>query len=163
MSQASMPLETTHGYAPPIVTQFSVFLPNKVGKLLDMVEEFDGSTVQICAISVNEASDCAIVRIITNNNKAARALLQTRALAFTETDLLVVELSNGHSLSSLCLSLLSAELSIHFAYPLMLRPNGTPTIALAVDDITLAGQILRKKNFRLFGEGDLPGQGQLGH
>jgi hypothetical protein len=40
----------------------------------------------------------------------------------------------------------------------MIRPNGTPTIALAVDDITLAGQILRRKNFRLFGEADLPGR-----
>jgi hypothetical protein len=38
----------------------------------------------------------------------------------------------------------------------MLRPDGTPTIALSVDDQTLAGQILRKKNFRLLGEGDLP-------
>ncbi|GIW73855.1 MAG: hypothetical protein KatS3mg103_0377 [Phycisphaerales bacterium] len=57
---------------------------------------------------------------------------------------------------ALCLSLLGAELNIHFAYPLMLRPNGTATIALSVDDMTLAGQILRRKCFRLFGEADLP-------
>jgi hypothetical protein len=158
MSQAPTPLETTHGYAPPIVTQFSVFLPNKVGKLLDLVESFEGSAVAICAINVHEASDCAIVRVITNNSEAARQLLRKDKLAFTETDILVVELSEGNTLASLCLSLLAAELNIHFAYPLMLRPNGTPTIALAVDDITLAGQILRRKNFRLFGEGDLAGR-----
>ncbi|QYU70660.1 hypothetical protein J4558_11320 [Leptolyngbya sp. 15MV] len=159
MTQAPVPLETTHGYAPPVVTQFSVFLPNKVGKLLDLVEEFDGSPVQICGISVNEASDCAIVRIITNNARVARDVLRKDNLAFSELDLLVVELSGQHTLSSLCLSLLGAELSIQFAYPLMIRPNGTPTIALAVDDPTLAGQILRKKSFRLFGEADLPGRG----
>ena len=51
--------------------------------------------------------------------------------------------------------LLGAELNIRFAYPLMLGANGTPTIALAVDDYVLAGQILRKKNFRLLGEHDL--------
>lgn len=156
MSQAPTPMETTQGYAPPIVTQFSVFLSNKVGRLLDLVESFDGSTCQICAISVHEASDCAIVRIITNSSSESRRLLQEQKLAYSETDLLVVELSSGHTLSSLCLSLLGAELNIQFAYPLMLRPNGTPTIALAVDDLTLAGQILRRKNFRLFGEADLP-------
>jgi hypothetical protein len=160
MSQAPMPLDTTQGYAPPIVTQFSVFLPNKVGKLLDLVESFDGSLCQVCALNVHEASDCSIVRLITNNSSEARGLLNKQKLAFSETDLLVVELSNGNTLSSLCLSLLAAELNIHFAYPLMLRPNGTPTIALAVDDLTLAGQILRRKSFRLFGEGDLPGQHQ---
>src|ERR1043165_8246752 len=158
MSQAPTPLETGNAYAPPFVTQFSVFLPNKVGKLLDLVEGFDNSQTAICAIDVHEASDCAIVRIITDNSAAARQLLKQEKLAFTETDILVVELSEGKKLGSLCLSLLAAELNIHFAYPLMLRPNGSPTIALAVDDLTLAGQILRLKNFHLFGEGDLAGR-----
>ena len=67
-----------------------------------------------------------------------------------------MELADDHTLTSMCLYLLGAELNIRFAYPLMLRPNARPTIALAVDDQTLAGQILRKKQFRLLGEGDLP-------
>lgn len=163
MSQAPSPMETTQGYAPPIVTQFSVFLPNKVGRLLDLVESFDGSNCAICALSVHESSDCAIIRIITNQSKQARLKLNEQKLAYSETDILVVELSQNHTLSSLCLSLLGAELNIHFAYPLMLRPNGTPTIALAVDDLTLAGQILRRKNFRLFGECDLPSTPQDKH
>jgi hypothetical protein len=157
MSQAPSPLSTAHGYSPPTVTQFSVFLTNKVGKLFDLVEAFDNSTCQICAISVHEASDHAVVRLITNHAKLTRDLLKNENMPFTDREVLVVELCRGHTLGSLCLSLLAAELSIHFAYPLMLRPNGSPTIALAVDDITLAGQILRRKEFRLLGEADLPG------
>lgn len=156
MSHSSMPLDTGLGYAPPVVTQFSVFLPNKVGRLFDLVHSFDDAACQICALSVHEASDHAVVRIISNNAAQARAKLKADNMPFAEKDLLVVELSAGHTLSSLCLCLLGAELSIQFAYPLMLRPNGTPTIALAVDDPTLAGQILRRKEFRLFGENDLP-------
>ncbi|MEM8756453.1 MAG: acetolactate synthase [Planctomycetota bacterium] len=156
MSQASMPLETMRGYAPPVVTQFSVFLDNKVGKLHDLVEAFDGSQCEICAVSVHEASDHAVVRLITNNSRIARDLLRAEGLPFSELDVLVVELGTGHSLTSLCLHLLAAELNIRFAYPLMLRPNGTPTIAIAVDDIILAGQILRRKEYRLLGECDLP-------
>ncbi|MEO0512207.1 MAG: acetolactate synthase [Planctomycetota bacterium] len=151
-----MPLETAQGYAPPTVTQFSVFLDNMVGKLYDLVEHFDASTCDICALSVHEASDHAVVRIITNNARVARFILEEQGLPFAEMDVLVIELCEGHTLTSLCTSLLRAELSIRFVYPLMLRPNGTPTIALAVDDLTLAGQILRRKNFRLFGEFDLP-------
>src|SRR3954469_9515046 len=101
MSQASTPLETTRGYAPPIVTQFSVFLPNKVGKLLDLVEGFDGSAVAICDLNVHEASDCDIVRLYTDNSAAGRQLLRQEKLAFTETDILVVELSEGNTLASL--------------------------------------------------------------
>lgn len=160
MSQAATPLETGQNYAPPTCTQFSVFLTNKVGKLFDLVEAFDGSPCQICALSVHEATDHAVVRIITNNAQIARRVLRDETLPYSEKDVLVVELSKGHTLASMCLSLLGAELFIQFAYPLMLRPNGTPTIALAVDDPTLAGQILRRKEFRLFGECDLPQNSQ---
>ncbi len=152
-----VPLETTQGYSPPTVRQFSVFLDNKVGKLLELVGLFDEApNVHLCAFSVLESSDHAVVRIIPNNADAARALLREHSLAFSEFDLLIVELVSDHNLTSMCLYLLGAELSIRFAYPLMLRPDGTPTIALAVDDQILAGQVLRRKNFRLLGEGDLP-------
>jgi hypothetical protein len=156
MSEASTPVETTQGYAPPTVTQLSVFLDNRVGKLYDLVEAFaDSPDCYICALSVHEAADHAVVRLITNSAQAAKGILRQSRLPFCEMDVLVVEISKGHTLSSLCLSLLSAELNIQFAYPLMLRPNGSPTIALAVDDKYLAGQILRKKEFRLLGEADI--------
>ncbi|MBK7405001.1 MAG: acetolactate synthase [Phycisphaerales bacterium] len=156
MSEASTPVETTKGYCPPTVTQVSVFLDNRVGKLYDLVEAFaDAPDCFICALSVHEAADHAVVRLISNNARAAKQLLRDNKLPFCELDVLVVEISKGHTLSSLCLSLLGAELNIQFAYPLMLRPNGTPTIALAVDDKFLGGEILRRKGFRLLGEADI--------
>ncbi|QKK09540.1 MAG: hypothetical protein HND58_16125 [Planctomycetota bacterium] len=156
MSEASTPTETAQGYSPPTVTQISVFLDNRVGKLHDLVEAFaDSPDCYICAISVHEAADHAVVRLITNNAAAAKDLLREHGLPFCLMDVLVVEITKGHTLSGMCLSLLGAELNIQFAYPLMLRPNGTPTIALAVDDKYLAGQILRRKEFRLLGEADI--------
>lgn len=149
--------ETKQGYVPPCVTQYSVFLDNRVGKLLDLVQRFDEDpVVHICAFTVHEASDHAVVRLVTNHSARAKAILREHALPFSETQLLVVELVNGLTISRMCLCLLAAELNIRFAYPLMLRPNGTPTIAVSVDDILLAGQILQRKNFRLLGECDLP-------
>ncbi len=156
MSQI-LPQETAQAYTPPTVRQFGVFLENRVGKLFELVNLFDEApNVHLCAFSVVEASDHAVVRIIPNNADAAREVLREHGLPFSEFDLLIVELADDHTLTSMCLYLLGAELNIRFAYPLMLRPNGTPTIALAVDDQTLAGQVLRKKNFRLLGEEDLP-------
>lgn len=155
MSQAGVPIETARGYAPPTMTQFSVFLSNKVGKLYDVVEALESAKVQVCAINVHEASDHAVVRLITTNAAITKRVLSQSKLAYGELDVLVVELSGGRSISHLCLCLLSAEINIHFAYPLMLRPNGTPTIALAADEPVLAGQILRRKEYRLFGEADV--------
>ena len=155
MSQTQSPMETSMGYSPPVVTQLSVFLTNKVGKLFDLVEAFDVSPTNICALSVHEASDHAVVRLITSNASDARRILKESGMAFNEKDVLVVEMSKDRSLANMAMNLLRAELSIHFAYPLMLATNRAPAMALAVDDITLAGQILLRKDFRLLGEADL--------
>jgi len=158
MSQAETPFETLQSYAPPSVTQFSVFLDNRVGKLHTVLEIFsEDESCRVCAMMVHEASDYAVVRLITSNAAAARATLREINLAFSETEVLVVELEEGHSLSRMCLYLLNVELNIRFAYPLMFRHAYRPAIALSVDDLTLAGQILRRKGFTLRGEHDLPG------
>ena len=152
------PPETEQGgaYAPPSVRQFGVFLDNKVGKLLELLQLFDDKAeLQLAAFSVVDSSDHAVVRLIFNNADAARMALRSHDYTFSETDLLVVELSEGRSLTNLCLHLLGAELNIRFAYPVMLRREESPTVAIAVDDLTLAGQILLRKRFRLLGEEDL--------
>ena len=111
-----------------------MFLENKVGKLFELVHLFDEApNVHLCALSVLESSDHAVVRMIPNNADAARALLREEGLPFSEFDLLIVEVYGDHTLTSMCLYLLGAELNIRFAYPLMIGPDGTPTIALAVD------------------------------
>ncbi len=155
MSQAPTPMETSMGYSPPSVTQLSVFLTNKVGKLFDLVEAFDGSRCRICALSVHDASDHAVVRVISSNLEEAKKVLRDVGLPFTEKDVLVVEMNKERTLANLAMNLLRAELSIHFAYPLMLGAGRAPALALAVDDLTLAGQILLRKDFRLLGEADL--------
>ena len=64
-----------------------------------------------------------------------------------------------HPLIAICAALLSAEINIHYAYPLLLHPHA-PTLALYVDDPTLAAQILIRKGFKLIGESDLKGDGE---
>jgi hypothetical protein len=150
MSGLTTPAETGLGFAPPTVTQFSVFLDNRVGKL--------HAASHLVAISVHDASDHAVVRLITTNAEETRKLLQRQSIAFSEVSLLVVELCKGHTLERMCLYLLSAELNIRFAYPIMCSGTSGPMIALAVDDVTLAGQILRRKEFRLLAEADLARQ-----
>ena len=155
MSQTPVSEDTSLGYEPPRNVQFSVFLDNKVGQLLELVEIFDGQALHLVALSIVDSTDYAVVRLVTSRSDLARRLLERHKFAFSERDILVVELCPGQTLAKMCLGLLSAELNIHFAYPLMVRPHGAPTIALSCDDWTLAGQILRRKRFILLAENDL--------
>ena len=159
MSQAPTPLETVRGYQSASLTQFSVFLPNRVGKLHELMHAFDENHCRVCAMAVHEASDHAVIRIVANNAEGARSILQGQGLTFIESEVIGVALDTEHSLSSVCEHLLRAELSIRFAYPLFGWSTGPMCMVLAVDDLTLAVQILRRKEYRLLGEADLPKYG----
>jgi hypothetical protein len=107
------------------------------------------------AISIQDSSDYAVIRLIVDKPALAHEIMDRMAFPVCETNVLVAELSTDHELHHLCKFLLAAELNIRFAYPTMPRPDGHPTVVLSTDDNTLAGQILRRKGFRLFGEEDL--------
>ena len=152
---ARTPFETEHGYDPPLVTQFSVFLDNRVGKLYELVEVFDGEPIRLVALSGMDSSDYAVVRLMTSRSGRTRKLLKEYNLPHTEAEVLVVELSDDQRLTKLRLSLLAAELNISYAYPLTVRPHGAATISVHTDDQVLAGQILQRKGFTLIGEDQL--------
>lgn len=146
---------TCHGYQAPTLTQMSCFLPNRVGKLLELVGVFEGQYLELAALTVLEASDHAVVRVVTSRADLARRLLQRHAVAFSEAQVLAVEVPLGRGFSEVCKALLGAEVSIEYSYPLLSRPRGHPVMVLHTDDQVLAAQILRRKLFNLICENDL--------
>ncbi len=155
MSQAPVSDQTARGYEPPRNTQFSVFVDNRVGRLLEVIEVFHGKPLVLAGLSVVESADHAVVRILTSHGDLARRLLERHQLPFSEANVLAVELGEGKTMAEMCRALLAAELSIHYAYPLLVRPRGLPALAIHTDDPLLSAQILRRKLFTLLAENDL--------
>jgi len=155
MAQAPVAEHTRRRFEPPRNTQFSVFLDQRVGRLLDLMDIFSGQALTVAGLSVVDSADHAVVRVLTSRGVLARRLLSRHNLAFSEAEVLAVELGQGKTLSDICRALLAAELNIHYAYPLIVRPRGLPAIALHTDDTLLSAQILRKKMFTLLAENDM--------
>ena len=61
---------TMRGRNYPTIRQFTVFLENRVGQLLEVVRRFEGSKVRIVALSINEATECAFVRFVLESSGA---------------------------------------------------------------------------------------------
>jgi hypothetical protein len=158
MEESVLPPQTQSGagFEPTRVRQFNVFLENRVGRLQQLVRAFEEEETRIVAISIEESSDAALVRIICSNPDHGHEILTRHGFAFGESDILAVELPKNvkQPLISICAALLTAEINIHYAYPLLLQPHG-PALALYVDEPTLAAQILIRKGFNLIGESDL--------
>jgi hypothetical protein len=147
---------TMRGRNYPTIRQFTVFLENRVGQLLEVVRRFEGSQVRIVALSINDATECAFVRFLLSHPEQGREVLERAGLAMIESDLIGVELPEGpQPLLQVCTALLQAEINIVQAYPLIVRPRGRPAVALMVDNIELAMETLDNKGFRMVTEADL--------
>ncbi|HMO36389.1 MAG TPA: acetolactate synthase [Gemmatales bacterium] len=149
-------LSTLRGRDYPGVRQFSVFLENRVGAMLDLVRRLEASSNRIVAMSVMDSADCAIVRLIMSDPERAVETLQQARLAFLECDVLVVQLPSGNSpIGTICKALLAAEINIHYAYPLLVGGDHRPVLALHVDDHDTGIQTLQRQGFTVLSEQDL--------
>ncbi|WP_417738687.1 acetolactate synthase [Rosistilla oblonga] len=151
--------QTARGRDYPAIRQFTVFLENRVGQLLEVVRRFEGTGLRIVALSINDAAECAFVRFVVSHPERAREILERAGLSIIETDLIGVELPDtSQPLLHVCTALLQAEVNIIQAYPLIPRTNQRAAVALMVDNIDLGIETLRAKNFRTLQESDLLGE-----
>src|SRR5436189_724418 len=141
---AEVGYDTARGRDWPSVRQFNVFLENRLGALLDVVRRFETSDNHIVSLTIVDSADCAIVRLVLSDPERAREIFEQAKLPITESDLLVVQLpETAQPLAHICKALLAAEINIHYAYPLMLGPNQSATLALHVDCHEMAVQTLQ--------------------
>ena len=147
---------TMRGREYPAIRQFTVFLENRVGQLLDVVRRFEGSNVQIVAVTISDSAECALVRFLLSDPETGREILERAGLAIVESDLIGVELPDTQQpLLQVCTALLAAEINISQVYPLLVRPHGRPAVALMVDNIEMALETLATKGFTTINEDDL--------
>ena len=147
---------TMRGRNYPSIRQFTVFLENRVGQLLEVVRRFEGSRVRIVALSIADSAECAFVRFLLSHPEQGREILERAGLAIIESDLIGVELpDDDQPLLRVCTALLQAEVNIIQAYPLIARPHGRPAVALMVDNIEMGLETLANKGFTMISEADL--------
>ena len=155
-SGAGVGYATARGRDWPSVRQFNVFVENRVGNLLAVVRHFETTDIRIVSLTVVDSADCAIIRLVLSNPERAMEIFERARLPVTESDLLVVQLPDGpQPLLQICKALLAAEISIHYAYPLLVGPQGHAAVALHVEDHEMACGTLERLGFVLFTEKDL--------
>ncbi|TWT90603.1 hypothetical protein Mal64_09970 [Pseudobythopirellula maris] len=147
---------TMRGRDYPSIRQFTVFLENRVGQLMEVVRRFEGTPVRIVALTISDSTECALVRFLLSDPEAGREILERAGLAIVESDLIGVELPAApQPILEVCTALLRAEINITQVYPLLVRPTGRPAVALMVDNIEHALDTLATKGFAAIGEEDL--------
>jgi len=138
------------------VRQFSVFLQNKVGALLEVVKLLNEHHIMVLALSIQDSSDSSNVRMIVSDPQALAESFREHNIPYSECGVMVLELREGAAdLATALAALLMAEVNIYFSYPLLIRPRGRAVLALHLDDVECSSSVLRGEGFQLLNQSDL--------
>jgi len=137
------------------VIQFSVFTPNRTGRLHDLVGILSCNGVNMLALSVLDTTDSAIIRFIVDDPDHARELLDRNGFPYSESELLVVEISSATELNRLVCALLEAEVNVNYLYSFIPHPDGKSILALNMEDNEVAEKVLREHQFRILKQPDI--------
>jgi len=147
---------TTEKLNSPPVRQFSVFLQNKVGALLEVVKLLNEHNVIVLALSIQDSSESSIGRMVVSDPDRVRELFYEHEVPFSECEVLVVELPEGAAdLAKVLSALLMAEVNIYFSYPLLVRPRGRAVLAMHLDDTECSSSVLRGDGFYILNQAEL--------
>ena len=138
------------------VRQIAVFLPNRPGAFVSILDMLRGSHVVVLGLSVQDSIDNTVVRLVVSDPDTVETLFMEKGIPFNSTELVVVELRDGAEQMPDCMrTLLKAETNIHFIYPLLSQPNGSSALALCVEDNDFGQSVLSKAGYKVLRQEDL--------
>lgn len=137
------------------VKQFSVFTENRVGRLHEVTALLKNHNVHVMGITVLDTTDSAIVRFLVDDVDKARELMINNDYAYTECEVLAVEISDESQLTGVLAALLEAEINIHYIYSFIKRPDGLAALAINAEDREVAAQSLNKRGYRVLTQSDI--------
>jgi len=125
-------------------TQYSVFLVNKPGVLAQVTRALAEEKINIVAMTLVDSSEHGVLRFVPANGPAAKQVLTRLNLPMTETEVLVVDLSNRPgALAEVATVLGENHININYAYVTSGAPGGRTTGIFKVADLAKAQKILR--------------------
>jgi hypothetical protein len=137
------------------VTQFSVFTANRMGRLHDLIALLNTNSVHVLAVTVLDTTETAIIRLVVDDPQAARRLLQENGFAFTESELLVVEITAATQLPELMAAFLEAEVNVNYMYCFIPHPQGKSILGVSMEDNEIGERVLSRRGFKVLRQSDV--------
>ncbi len=125
-------------------TQISVFLENRPGRLLQLLQVFGAAGVNLKALSVADTADFGIARVIVADVDEAMAAIQAAGLTTATTEVLRVELPDepGALANRVVKPLAEAGINVGYVYAYSQSVGDKAVVVLKADDIDRAVEVL---------------------
>ncbi len=140
------------------VTQVSVFLENKPGHLQNALKVLADKNINILTLTIAEASDFGIVRMIVNDPEGAVKALRDNHFICSTTDVLALEINDkpGELFQALE-TFKKRELNIEYMYAFTEKRGDKAVMIFRFDDVEAAKTALIEEGYNIVHKIDIIG------
>lgn len=138
------------------VKQISVFVENKPGKLAELTNILHQNNIDMRALSIAEAEDFGVVRIIVNDSYNTACVLKDAGYILSVTPVLAAAIDDKPGALDAILDILGeAGINLEYTYAFLGRVHGKAYMIMRVSDNEKAIDALSAKGVSLYGQNDL--------
>lgn len=129
--------------------QLSIFIENKRGTLLTVLNALKGAGIQIIASTISDTQDFGIYRIICDDPERAFIVLKEQGITATITDVFAIQLEDKPGEAARVLALFAeADISIAYMYSFLLSGKGI--LVFRTSDTERTKQVINEKGLQQF-------------
>lgn len=129
------------------IKQVSVFVENKAGRLAAILEALERRQISILSVSVGDAAEIGIVRLILTD--ADQGLAELHRVGFTARMDMVTSTEMpdvpGGLLHSVVQPLAEAGINVHYLYAYTDPSTNKPVAVIKTDDLERAESVLKQR------------------
>ncbi|MBR6451699.1 MAG: amino acid-binding protein [Lachnospiraceae bacterium] len=127
-----------------MVKQVTVFIANKEGRIEKVTEVLKENKINISSLSLAEAVDFGLLRLIVSDPEAAIKCLKDAGLSAKLTNVIAVRISNA---AGSLHDLLTATKEFNIEYMYVLSTSDTASMIMKIRDIEAAEKVLTDEGF----------------
>ena len=129
--------------------QLSIFIENKRGTLLTVLNVLKGAGIQIIASTISDTQDFGIYRIICDDPERAFIVLKEQGITATITDVFAIQLEDKPGEAARVLALFAeADISIAYMYSFLLSGKGI--LVFRTSDTERTKQVINEKSLSTY-------------
>jgi hypothetical protein len=132
-----------------LISQISVFLENKQGRLAEVTRILGENNIDISALSIADTTDFGVLRLIVNQPDKAIEILQQHGFAASVNSVIAIEVEDKPGGLAKALSILDEKgISIEYMYAFVgTCKNENAVVLLRVENPQNALEILKNEEF----------------
>jgi len=140
------------------ITQISVFLENRKGRLFEVCSLLGSNEINIRALTIAETESFGVLRIVVDKPDIAVKLLHKNGFVANFTDVIAVEVSDKPGgLAAVLQVFADNDVNIEYMYGFVEKFSDQALLVFRLEDTERAGNILAQNEIKIVTQSEIEG------